>query len=42
MVDIKTCKQCDHQWVARTEYVQMCPRCKSYLWNTKKKKEKKA
>jgi predicted Zn-ribbon and HTH transcriptional regulator len=37
MVDIKKCKQCNHTWTARTEYPRMCPRCKSYIWNQKKK-----
>lgn len=42
MVDIKTCKQCGHQWVSRIENPRACPSCKMYSWNIMKiKKEDK-
>lgn len=34
-----TCKRCDHEWISKTEKKPlMCPRCKTYKWNEKKKK----
>ena len=32
------CKRCGHVWTPRSDNPQMCPRCKSYKWNTAKDK----
>lgn len=29
------CKQCAHEWIARTEKPKSCPACKRYDWDGK-------
>ena len=29
------CKQCGHEWIARTEKPKSCPACKRYDWDGK-------
>jgi len=34
-----TCLRCGHIWIPRQDNPERCPKCKSYRWNTKKKKD---
>lgn len=37
-VQTLTCQRCGHQWVPRQAERTICPKCKSKLWDTAKKK----
>ena len=33
------CLRCGHIWIPRQDNPDRCPKCKSYRWNTEKKKD---
>lgn len=35
------CQRCGHKWIPRKSRVNVCPKCKSALWDVKKQKEEK-
>ncbi len=35
----RTCKRCGHTWIPRVTSPTVCPRCKSYIWDTAKQPE---
>ena len=36
------CLKCNHQWIQRVNKPKACPKCKSFKWNAKGRKNDKA
>jgi DNA-directed RNA polymerase subunit M/transcription elongation factor TFIIS len=39
-INIFNCLRCGHEWPSTREHPEICPKCKSHLWDTPKKKRR--